>query len=169
VLYAAPNEWVESDVPPPDITVAFILEAAVRNPAEPDQGAPLNNTNKIPRGFESPVAEPTAPDQTDWQNKNRSWWESNPMRYDWNASIVGAQFSREFFQEIDKRFFSAAAHYTPPSRYPFDELVPFDLLPSCDVLEIGVGNGSHAQLFALDCKSYVCIDLTAYAFASTCP
>lgn len=55
----------------------------------------------------------------------------------------------------------------PPGARPFDRLVPFARLPQWDVLEIGVGNGSHAQLLAPHCKSYTGIDLTEYATGST--
>jgi ubiquinone/menaquinone biosynthesis C-methylase UbiE len=55
----------------------------------------------------------------------------------------------------------------PPRLTPFDALVPFERLPEWDVLEIGVGNGSHAQLLAPHCRSYTGIDLTKYAATST--
>jgi SAM-dependent methyltransferase len=45
--------------------------------------------------------------------------------------------------------------------------VPFRRLPEWDVLEIGVGSGSHAQLLAPHCQTYTGIDLTDYAVTST--
>src|SRR5436305_2890752 len=53
------------------------------------------------------------------------------------------------------------------SALPFDALIDFDALSNQDVLEIGVGNGSHAQLLASRARSYNGIDLTAYAVRST--
>ena len=38
--------------------------------------------------------------------------------------------------------------YAPSKKIPFDWLIDFDSLNTRDVLEIGVGNGSHAQLLA---------------------
>jgi len=89
------------------------------------------------------------------------------MRYDWNEDLGAREFSREFYEEIDKRFFNDSARYLPPVERPFDEIIPFAQLPQMDLLEIGVGNGSHAQLIAPHCKSYTGIDLTEYAIKST--
>lgn len=127
----------------------------------------MRGDSKLPFGFATPTAQPESSDRDSWQERNRSWWESNPMRYDWRAPIAAPEFSREFFDEIDRRFFEDSSHYMPPKKRFFDELVPFDKLPQMDVLEIGVGNGSHAQLIAPHCKTYKGIDLTEYAVMST--
>jgi len=127
----------------------------------------MNDNNTPPDGFSSPTELPDDRESVEWQEQNRSWWEDHPMRYDWNEEIGAAEFSQKFFQEIDKRFFSDSARYMPPKNRPFDAIVPFDALGEMDVLEIGVGNGSHAQLLAQECKSYTGIDLTAYAVSST--
>jgi ubiquinone/menaquinone biosynthesis C-methylase UbiE len=128
----------------------------------------MDTENKLPDGFENPTSLPTDHDaQKRWQDQNRDWWEKNPMRYDWNEEIGGTEREREFFTEIDRRHFSDAAKYTPPQSKPFDELIPYDSLKNADVLEIGVGNGSHAQLLAPHCRSYTGIDLTDYAITST--
>lgn len=124
-------------------------------------------TSKLPVGFTSPTALPNKQQQSEWQQSNRAWWERNPMRYDWNGQIQAPEFSREFYQEIDNRFFCDASRYMPLRERPFDEIIPFAQLPQQDVLEIGVGNGSHAQLLAPHCKSYTGIDLTEYATVST--
>ena len=89
------------------------------------------------------------------------------MRYDWRSPVKAEQFSCEFYEEIDRRFFGDADRYTPARKRPFDQIIPFDILPDLDVLEIGVGNGSHAQLLAPHCGSYTGIDLTRYAVTST--
>jgi ubiquinone/menaquinone biosynthesis C-methylase UbiE len=128
----------------------------------------MNQDQKLPEGFAAPTALPEeAQKQSAWQKQNRAWWENNPMRYDWNDKLGAAEFSREFYEEIDRRFFFDASRYLPPKDRPFDALIPFPKLPGCDVLEIGVGNGSHAQLIAPHCKSYTGIDLTEYAVKST--
>lgn len=122
----------------------------------------------IPNGFDKPTTLPESSGRTTgWQDANRAWWEEHPMRYDWKHSIGFEEFSKLFFEEIDKRLFSDAREYMPYRRTPFDSLINFDALASKDVLEIGVGNGSHAQLLAQHAKSYTGIDITSYAVKST--
>ena len=55
----------------------------------------------------------------------------------------------------------------PWSRIPFDPLIDFEALRGMDVLEIGVGSGSHASLLARHARSFTGIDLTEYAVKST--
>src|SRR5262249_14724445 len=127
----------------------------------------MNKDNKLSAKLSHPIAQAAAEERSEWQRRNRSWWESNPMRYDWRDQIAAPEFSREFFAEIDRRQCLEAARFMPPRRRPFDELIPFDRLSGWDVLEIGVGNGTHAQLIAPHCRSYTGIDLTSYAVEST--
>jgi ubiquinone/menaquinone biosynthesis C-methylase UbiE len=128
----------------------------------------MKEAEELPKGFSQPTALPANPDeQRGWQNANRSWWERHPMRYDWKKGIQYEEFSKEFYAEIDRRFFSAVELYAPCNRIPFDWLVDFDSLKPQDVLEIGVGNGSHAQLLAEHAKTFTGIDLTEYAVKST--
>src|SRR5437868_2451103 len=128
----------------------------------------MDTKYKLPRGFSAPTQQPgEETSQLLWQEHNRAWWEANPMRYDWNERIEWPPFSREYFQEIDRRHFDDASSYCPPRQRPFDALIPFDDLKGCDVLEIGVGQGSHAQLMAPHCRSYTGVDLTENAVRST--
>lgn len=122
----------------------------------------------VPEGFENPIALPQNPEQAkEWQNANRSWWEDHPMRYDFTEAVETGEFTREFYEEIDRRFFSDVASYLPYRKIPFDALIDFDALSEKDVLEIGVGMGSHAQLIAPRSRSFIGIDLTSYAVKST--
>ena len=41
----------------------------------------------------------------DWQKKNIAWWNKNPMEYDFTTEINLPKHSKEFFEEIDRRFF----------------------------------------------------------------
>jgi ubiquinone/menaquinone biosynthesis C-methylase UbiE len=121
-----------------------------------------------PRGFDSPTQLPaTQEEAAEWQEANRTFWETTPMRYDWKERIGAAEFSNEFYDEIDSRFLTDSKKYLPWKKTPFDPLIDFDLLKSQDVLEIGVGNGTHAQLLASHAKSFTGIDLTQYAATST--
>jgi SAM-dependent methyltransferase len=119
-------------------------------------------------GFQKPTATPSDPDQARlWQEANRHWWEDHPMRYDWNQQIGKPEFSRDFFQEIDRRFFDGLRQYMPWNSIPLDPLVDFGALAARDVLEIGVGMGTHAQVLASHARSYSGIDLTEYAANAT--
>ena len=119
-------------------------------------------------GFSAPTAAPTNEVEAGrWQQENRSWWEQHPMRYDWNSGIEVPEFSPEFYRTIDQRFFSALRPFLPWRNVPFDSLIDYSRLVSQDVLEIGVGNGTHAEVLAPRAKSYTGIDLTEYATHST--
>ncbi|HTU23973.1 MAG TPA: class I SAM-dependent methyltransferase [Pirellulales bacterium] len=129
----------------------------------------FKGSNEIPQGFDSPTALPkNAEEARAWQDANRTWWEKNPMRYDFFQKLDGKEeFSREMYEEIDRRFLGLSDDYLHNRRLPFDELIPYDELPQLDVLEIGVGNGTHASLLARHAKSFRGIDLTEYASRST--
>ncbi len=119
-------------------------------------------------GFEDPVQLPTSGDTAkQWQDANKSWWEKTPMRYDWRESIGHQPGTKAYYDDIDRRFLESARHYLPWKRSPFESLVPFDDLEHMDVLEIGVGQGTHAQLIASHAKSFTGIDLTEAASAAT--
>jgi len=122
----------------------------------------------VPAGFDNPTALPSTPaEERAWQEANREWWEQHPMRYDFSETLQLEEFSKQFFEEIDRRFFADAATMIPFHRLPFDSLIDFEGLKNRDVLEVGCGNGSHAQLLVQHARSYTGIDLTSYAIKST--
>jgi SAM-dependent methyltransferase len=122
----------------------------------------------VPAGFDNPIALPSTPaEERAWQEANREWWEQHPMRYDFTETLGVEEFSREFYEEIDKRFFADAATMIRSRKLPFDQLIDFESLKEKDVLEVGCGNGSHAQLLVQHARSYTGIDLTTYAVKST--
>jgi ubiquinone/menaquinone biosynthesis C-methylase UbiE len=119
-------------------------------------------------GFLTPTSLPATPVETErWQAANRAWWEKRPMRYDWNGEIEAPEFSAEYYRKIDERFMEALHHFLPWAETPFDDLVDFAALANQDVLEIGVGCGTHAQLLATHARSFVGIDLTDFAARCT--
>jgi ubiquinone/menaquinone biosynthesis C-methylase UbiE len=119
-------------------------------------------------GFDRPTQLPRDDIQRrQWQAANKAWWESTPMRYDWREGIAPTPGSEAYFSEIDRRFLSSARKYMPWRSTPFDEVIPFDDLHDKVVLEIGVGQGTHAQLLAPRCKSLTGIDLTSAAAEMT--
>lgn len=120
------------------------------------------------KGFNDPIKLPESELQAaEWQEANKSWWESSPMRYDWHEDIPQTDQDGEYFAEIDRRFFKSVSHYMPWKKTPFDNLINFPALQAKDVLEIGVGHGSHAELIAPHCKSFTGIDLTERASQMT--
>jgi SAM-dependent methyltransferase len=122
----------------------------------------------VPQGFDHPTILPhTEEEARRWQQVNRSWWESHPMRYDWKQKIPHEEFSRGFYEEIDRRFFANAREYALWKEKPFDSLLDFATLRGQDVLEVGVGSGSHACLLAEHARSFTGIDITDYAVQST--
>lgn len=127
--------------------------------------------NKAPN-FANPTQLPESQEEREkWLEANKTWWETNPMRYDWLDGkldkIPHPEFSKEFYREIDSRFFANANEYLPLKNLPFDGLIDFESLRDKRVLEIGVGNGSHAQLLATYARDFTGIDLTDYGVKST--
>jgi len=56
------------------------------------------------KDFQTHVDLPKSEEQSiNWQNSNRSWWEKNPMRYDFTEKISFKEFTKEFYEEIDSR------------------------------------------------------------------
>src|SRR5262249_49165695 len=119
-------------------------------------------------GFNEPTQLPhNEMQRSQWQIANKAWWESTPMRYDWREPLTEIPGSEGYFREIDRRFLASVYKYMPWKNVPFEHLIPFDQLHDKDVLEIGVGHGTHAQLIAPYCRSFTGIDLTAHAVEMT--
>ena len=93
--------------------------------------------------------------------------EPNGRLYDWRKELTEIPGSKEYFNEIDRRFLTSVRKYMPWRAVPFEQLIPFDALRDKDVLEIGVGHGTHAQLISPRCRSFTGIDLTGYAVEMT--
>jgi ubiquinone/menaquinone biosynthesis C-methylase UbiE len=124
--------------------------------------------NGLPEDFKGSTDLPESEIVRDkWQNLNKSWWEQNPMRYDFNEQIPYDVNSQEYFTEIDKRFHSSVFSFMPWKEIPFDPYIDYSSLPRMDVLEIGVGCGSNAQLLARRAKSFTGIDITNFAVHTT--
>ena len=121
-----------------------------------------------PKTFDSPTARPIDSNEADqWQENNRTWWESHPMKYDFDAGLSEKEFTQRFFLEIDRRFLNNAEEEYRSNFIPFDGFIDYRALASLDVLEIGVGCGTHAQLLSSHAKTYSGIDQTAYAVRAT--
>jgi SAM-dependent methyltransferase len=130
---------------------------------------PLDVTRKgLPEDFAGPTALPSDPNQAAaWQDRNRAWWESHPMRYDLERGLSEQEGTLEFYREIDERLFRSARTAFPWREIPFDNFIDYSSLASQRVLEIGVGTGIHAALIAKHAGEYVGVDLTQYATVTT--
>jgi 2-polyprenyl-3-methyl-5-hydroxy-6-metoxy-1,4-benzoquinol methylase len=113
--------------------------------------------------FEDARSQPQTPD--DVQCGNRSWWSENPMTYDWHGNISLAPGTREWFDEIDRRFVDASRPYLTSQR-PFDRIMPNDLHGQ-QVLEIGCGMGLHSLELARRGAKVHAVDLTDPAVEAT--
>jgi ubiquinone/menaquinone biosynthesis C-methylase UbiE len=106
----------------------------------------------------------------DLQQQNQSWWETNPMVYDWQKTLQVEPDTQEFYQAIDERFFKALrnfAHPRYPDQKPFSEIIDYDRVKGKRVLEIGCGAGGHAMLLAQAGADLTAIDLTQNAIDMT--
>ena len=82
-----------------------------------------------PKEFDNPEKYPNSDEELQkWQSANKEFWESTPMRYDWSDENPHQEFSVEFFNEIDKRFFGEIRSVMPWNKIPFDNLIDFDNL-----------------------------------------
>ena len=101
----------------------------------------------------------------DVQHGNLSWWSDNPMTYDWHGEISSTPGTREWFNEIDRRFVDASRPYLTAQR-PFDRIMP-DELHGQRVLEIGCGMGLHSLELARRGAEVHAVDLTDKAVEAT--
>lgn len=99
------------------------------------------------------------------QEINKTWWQNNPMIYDFSSHLKNKKNSKNFFEEIDERFFKASSKFLNDKKIPFDTLINYEELKNKNVLEIGMGAGTHASLLAKSCLSYTGIDLTENSIA----
>lgn len=120
------------------------------------------------KDFDAPTKLPSDDaERAEWQAANKAWWETTPMRYDWRQLIPHEKGTREYYREIDRRFVDSSRDFLPWRDRPFDRLIPYADLPNMDVLEIGVGQGTHAEMIAPHSRSFTGIDLTQAAITST--
>lgn len=102
----------------------------------------------------------------DPQQVNRAWWESNPMTYDWEKTLQIEPGTLKWYDEIDRRFLDSA-YYAGQHGQPFGRFLKPDLVRGKQVLEIGCGMGTHAEMLLRNGASLTAIDQTALAVQST--
>ena len=102
----------------------------------------------------------------DAQAGNKAWWTENTMSYDWKDRIVRQEFSREWFDEVDRRFITSARHFAHTAR-PFGKIIPFDHIAGKRVLEVGCGMGLHTELMARAGAQVTAVDISPRSVAAT--
>jgi ubiquinone/menaquinone biosynthesis C-methylase UbiE len=85
------------------------------------------------------------------------------MTYDWEATLDLQPGSREWFDEVDRRFLSSAYFAHGSTGLPFGRFLHPEFIADKDVLEIGCGMGTHASLLARSGARFTTIDLTERA------
>ena len=106
--------------------------------------------------------------------ENQSWWEKNPMTYDWDMNLGTPTITKEYFKAIDKIFGDGHSLLNNPN-WPkgkiLERFIPYQNYSGKNVLEIGCGAGlvssniseSGANLFAIDLTSKA-IEITRRRF-----
>ncbi len=88
------------------------------------------------------------------------------MSYDWKKAIKHEPFSREWFDESDRRFVHAARLFAHAVT-PFDKIIPFERLRGKKVLEIGCGMGYHTELMTRAGAIVTSIDISDTSVMAT--
>lgn len=101
------------------------------------------------------------------QTANYRWWQQNPMTYDWQETLRLESGSREWFEEIDRRFLSASYFARGADGSPFGRFMRKDDVADKEVLEVGCGMGTHAALLAGAGARLTAVDLTERAVEVT--
>jgi hypothetical protein len=73
------------------------------------------------------------------QEANYSWWQQNPMTYDWQGTLELDPGSRGWFEEIDNRFLNSAYYAKSADGAPFGRFLRAEDVAKKDVLEVGCG------------------------------
>jgi len=104
---------------------------------------------------------------SDPQQVNREWWESNPMTYDWEKTLQIDPGTLKWYDEIDRRFLDSAYYASGQNGQPFGRFLKTDFVSGKQVLEIGCGMGTHAEMLLRNGARLTAIDQTALAVEST--
>ncbi len=72
-------------------------------------------------------------------DNNQSWWENNPMTYDWEKTLGELEYSEEYFKSIDEIFgqgHSLLGNPSWPEGRVLEKFIPYESFAGKNVLEI---------------------------------
>jgi len=102
--------------------------------------------------------------------QNQSWWQNNPMTYDWDQDLGEIQYNSVYFQAIDEIFgygHSLCNNPSWPEGYILENFIPYSEVKDKAVLEIGCGAGLVSSHLAMAGAKLTAIDLTDQAIEIT--
>jgi SAM-dependent methyltransferase len=89
------------------------------------------------------------------------------MTYDWEETLAIRPGTLEWYDEIDRRFLESAYYAKTPDNRPFGRFLRRSDIEGKQVLEIGCGMGTHAEILARNGARLTVIDQTRFAVDST--
>ena len=103
-------------------------------------------------------------------NDNKSWWQNNPMTYDWEKNLGELEYNKEYFHSIDNIFgegHSLLGNPNWPDGKILDHFIPYHEFDRKKVLEIGCGAGLVSSHIASSGALLTAIDITDQAIEMT--
>lgn len=89
------------------------------------------------------------------------------MTYDWEKTLQIKPGSRNWYQEIDRRFLESAYYAQGENGTPFGRYLHPEIVRGKKVLEIGCGMGTHAEMLVRAGADFTAIDQTEFAVSAT--
>ena len=107
---------------------------------------------------------------SDSNKKNQSWWQDNPMTYDWDHDLGPTKYNKKYFNAIDEIFgygHSLCNNPNWPKGYILENFIPYDEVKEKKTLEIGCGAGLVSSHLAMAGADLTSVDLTKQAVEIT--
>lgn len=89
------------------------------------------------------------------------------MTYDWERTLGLEPGTREWYEEIDRRFLDSAYYAKGEVGAPFGRFLKREHVAGKSVLEVGCGMGTHAEMLACAGARLAAVDITHRAVEAT--